>query len=116
MYLHMALKQQLKTKLYYFTPCVFIEGKRNYENIKNFLVKWFEIYLIQSYNKQTYIQASSNILSEFIKSFVNNNIPNESFIAPTEFIIGLLNGYFSGNSYITPKSINTSSTSKSLTR
>lgn len=32
----MALKQQLKTKLYYFTPCVFIEGKRNYENIKNF--------------------------------------------------------------------------------
>lgn len=33
---NMALKQQLKTKLYYFTPCVFVEGRRKYENIKNF--------------------------------------------------------------------------------
>lgn len=32
----MALKQQLKTKLYYFTPCVFVEGKRKYDNIKSF--------------------------------------------------------------------------------
>lgn len=30
------LKQELKTKLYSFNPCVFIEGKRKYENIKHF--------------------------------------------------------------------------------
>jgi hypothetical protein len=30
------LKQELKTKLYSFNPCVFIEGKRKYDNIKHF--------------------------------------------------------------------------------
>jgi hypothetical protein len=30
------LKQELKTKLYSFNPCIFIEGKRKYENIKHF--------------------------------------------------------------------------------
>jgi hypothetical protein len=29
-------KNKLKTHLYSFTPCVFIEGKRRYSNIKNF--------------------------------------------------------------------------------
>jgi len=32
----MGLKAQLKTKLYSFTPCVFVEGSRKYSNIKNF--------------------------------------------------------------------------------
>jgi hypothetical protein len=31
-----SLKHQLKSKLYYFTPCVFVEGNRRYENIVNF--------------------------------------------------------------------------------
>lgn len=31
-----ATKQQLKTKLYSFTPCVFVEGPRKYTNIKHF--------------------------------------------------------------------------------
>lgn len=29
-------KQELKTKLYSFNPCVYIEGKRKYDNIKHF--------------------------------------------------------------------------------
>lgn len=32
----MATKQLLKTKLYSFTPCVFVEGNRKYDNIKHF--------------------------------------------------------------------------------
>lgn len=31
----MAEKNRLKTSLYSFTPCVFVEGSRKYENIKN---------------------------------------------------------------------------------
>ena len=29
-------KTRLKEKLYYFTPCVFVEGRRKYDNIKHF--------------------------------------------------------------------------------
>jgi len=32
----MATKQQLKTKLYSFTPCVYVKGSRKYDNIVNF--------------------------------------------------------------------------------
>jgi len=32
----LALKQQLKSKLYYFTPCVFVKEARKYDNIINF--------------------------------------------------------------------------------
>ena len=31
----MATKQQLKSKLYSFTPCVYVQGARKYENIKH---------------------------------------------------------------------------------
>lgn len=59
------LKQDLKTKLYSFNPCVYIEGKRKYDNIKHFTgllmldfdkmesveyAKEFKEYLFNGYN------------------------------------------------------------------
>ena len=58
-------------------------------------------------------------MSEFITKLVgsgakNKYVPDEAFIAPKEFVIGLLNGYFSGDGYISNNSIEASSASRRL--
>lgn len=99
------------------------------ENIKSFVRRWFER---QSINydeedrtnniggKTNSIRGFSGVLSEFLDKLVgqgaeNKYIPSEAFIAPEEFIIGLLNGYFSGDGCITKNSIESTSASERLT-
>ena len=58
-------------------------------------------------------------MSEFITRLLgsgakNKYVPDEAFIAPKEFVIELLNGYFSGDGYISKNSIEASSASKRL--
>ena len=100
----------------------------NNESIRNFVKSWFAKYNI-NYNEQTKINklngtsttisGNSCIMSEFITKLVgsgakNKYVPDEAFIAPKEFVIGLLNGYFSGDGYISNNSIEASSASKRL--
>ena len=55
--------------------------------------------------KSTTITGNSSLMARFLDSFVgincyNKHIPDEAFTAPEEFIIGLLDGYFSGDGSI----------------
>jgi len=64
--------------------------------------------------------GNSSLLARFLMSFVGTNcynkkVPNEAFTAPEEFIIGLLDGYFSGDGTISVDgSIKASSASENL--
>ena len=100
----------------------------NNESIRNFVKSWFDSYNINyseitKVNKlkgtTTTVTGNSCIMSEFITRLLgsgakNKYVPDEAFIAPKEFVIGLLNGYFSGDGYISKNSIEASSASKRL--
>jgi DNA-directed RNA polymerase beta' subunit/intein/homing endonuclease len=69
--------------------------------------------------KSTSIRGHSTILMRFIRQLVGIGseykfIPAEFYQAPDEFIIGLMDGYFSGDGSITQSSINASSASEKL--
>ena len=100
----------------------------NNENIRNFVKSWFDDYSIhfienQKQNKigglTTTITGCSSVMANFITKLVgkgaeNKHIPTESLIAPDEFIIGLLNGYYSGDGSISKNSIDVGSASSTL--
>lgn len=80
-------------------------------SVLDFVKEWFDkfnityrIKLIEG--KSTTIIGNSSLLARFLDSFVgtnchNKNIPDICYNAPEEFVIGLLDGYFSGNGCIT---------------
>ena len=96
--------------------------------IREFIKSWFDSYNIKYTEKSkvnnlngitTTIIGNSCIMSTFITKLVgsgakNKYIPDEAYIAPKEFIVGLLNGYFSGDGHITNNSIEASSASRRL--
>ena len=98
------------------------------ENVKTFVKSWFDSHLIKwteedKINKigghSVSIRGYSAILTRFLTNLVgkgaeNKFVPSEAFIAPENFVIGLLNGYFSGDGCITKNSIDASSSSKRL--
>ena len=97
------------------------------ENILSFVQSWFTKYNInykvyEQTNKigtSTTITGNSSIMATFITKLcgvgsANKFVPNEAFISPLEFIKGLLNGYFSGDGYVSNNSIEASSASKRL--
>ncbi len=98
------------------------------ENVKTFVKSWFDSHKIKwteedKINKigghSVSIRGYSAILTRFLTNLVgegaeNKFVPSEAFIAPENFVIGLLNGYFSGDGCITKNSIDASSSSKRL--
>ena len=100
----------------------------NNENIRNFVKHWFEKHSIHYTEKSkinkiggltTTITGNSSILSEFLKKLVghkaeNKYIPTEAYIAKEEFIVGLLNGYYSGDGHVSKNSVDVGSASKRL--
>jgi DNA-directed RNA polymerase beta' subunit len=100
----------------------------NNGNIRNFVKQWFEKHSIHYTEKSkinkiggltTTITGNSSILSEFLKKLVghkaeNKYIPTEAYIAKEEFIVGLLNGYYSGDGHVSKNSIDVGSASKRL--
>ena len=100
----------------------------NNENIKSFVKTWYEKHNIcykerSRINKigglTTTITGNSSVLCTFITKFVgkgaeNKHIPTEAYIAPESFIRGIINGYYSGDGYITKNSINVGSASSRL--
>jgi len=100
----------------------------NNENIKSFVKYWFDKYSIEYTERSrinniggtsTSIIGNSSILSTFLTKLVghgaaNKYVPSEAFIAPECFIIGLLNGYFSGDGTVSKNSVEVGSASKRL--
>ena len=98
------------------------------ENIKSFVKNWFDKYSICWSEKSrinkiggrtTSIVGNSAILSTFLTKFVghraeNKYVPTEAFIAPESFIVGLLNGYFSGDGTVGKNTIEAGSASSRL--
>ena len=100
----------------------------NNDNIRNFVKNWFDCYSIHWVEKSkinkiggltTTIVGNSSILSAFLTKLVghraeNKHVPTEAFIASETFIIGLLNGYYSGDGSISKNSIDVGSASYRL--
>jgi len=97
------------------------------ENIKGFVKSWFDKHSVHwtekskvnGVGRSTTIVGNSSILSTFLTKFVgcgaeNKHVPTEAFIAPESFIIGLLNGYFSGDGTIGKNSVEVGSAPKRL--
>ena len=100
----------------------------NDEDICAFVKHWFNKHSIH-YVERTRINkiggtthtitGNSSILSTFLTKMVGHkaqhkHIPVEAYIANEDFIIGLLNGYYSGDGHISKNSIDVGSASKQL--
>ena len=100
----------------------------NNENIRDFVKSWFDKHNIVYSEKSkinkiggltTTVIGNSSILSKFLLKLVghkaeNKHVPTEAFTASNEFIIGLLNGYYSGDGSISKNSIDVGSASQRL--
>lgn len=100
----------------------------NNENVRSFVKTWFDkhsiIYKERSrINKigglTTTITGTCCVLAKFLTKMVGHgsdkkHIPTEAYIAPDEFIVGLLNGYYSGDGTVSKNSIDVGSASKRL--
>lgn len=103
-------------------------------SVLDFVKKWFEKYeityritekIVDKNNKgliegkSTTIIGNSSLWARFLDKFVgtncyNKHIPDVAFNAPEEFVIGILNGYFSGDGTIFHNTISASSASYRL--
>ena len=102
----------------------------NDTDIQNWVKVWFEKHgyttrLASSTHKvlqkTSYTMVgNSTLLARFLDLFVghgsrNKYVPDAAFVAPDEFVVGLLAGYFSGDGSIGDGGIHSSSTSRRLT-
>ncbi len=97
------------------------------KNIQSFVISWFEKMSIKyKVNSRTTdrgltedVRGYSTILAKLLTKLVGHGartkfVPNEAFSAPEEFIIGLLNGYFSGDGHVRDSGIEAGSVSSEL--
>jgi DNA-directed RNA polymerase beta' subunit len=100
----------------------------NNANIQKFINDWFdswglhhtyESHINQIGGTSSTIRGYSTIVAKFLDKILghgaeNKYVPDFAYAAPNEFIIGLLNGYFSGDGTITENSIQVGSASSKL--
>ena len=97
------------------------------KNIQSFVKSWFDKLNVKhatnikvtELGTTEDVRGYSTILAKLLTELVghgarNKYVPNEAFTAPKKFIKGLLNGYFSGDGYITKGGIGVCSASKRL--
>jgi DNA-directed RNA polymerase beta' subunit/intein/homing endonuclease len=101
----------------------------NDETIRAFVKGWFSKFNIQCVERTrinnangttTTVVGASSIMAEFITKLVGHgaehkHIPNEAYVSNIEFVKGILSGYISGDGYVSPNSINSSSCCERLT-
>lgn len=106
----------------------YIQITNNDETIRAFAKSWFESKGLSTIEKvrtnaiggtSSDVRGYSTLLAKFLDSFVghgarNKRVPAELFAAPEEFIVGVLNGYFSGDGTVTENSIEVGSASYDL--
>ena len=108
----------------------YIQITKNNKIVREFVEKYFDTYNIKhtedirnktsgTIGTSSCIRGYSRLFCKFLDNFVghgahNKFIPNEAFNAPEEFIIGLVDGYISGDGYIGDNCIEASSSSFKL--
>jgi len=106
----------------------YIQITNNDETIREFVKEWFDDRSICSSEDvklnhiggvSSCVRGYSTVLAQFLTCFVghgaaNKHVPAEAFVASEEFIVGLLNGYFSGDGTISENSVDASSCSSEL--
>jgi len=91
------------------------------DGVQKFVMNWFGKYSIpNTQSMETGVSGSSKLLATFLNAFVGNGsrnkyVPDAAFVAPDEFVIGLLNGYFSGDGTIGKTNVDSGSSSARLT-
>jgi len=97
-------------------------------SVRTFAKEWFNKYAITNREEtkvnhiggtSTSIIGSSTLLARFLDSFVGKtayakHVPDVAFVAPEEFVVGVLNGYFSGDGSIGKNSVEAGSASARL--
>jgi intein/homing endonuclease len=106
----------------------YVQITNNDTTIRNFVKGWFEKQNIK-YTENTKtnniggttsdVRGFSTVLGSFLTSLVGHganskHVPVETFAAPDEFLIGLLNGYFSGDGTVSHNSVEVGSASEQL--
>lgn len=106
----------------------YVQITNNDEKIREFVVEWFDDRGISSHEDvklnhiggvSSSVRGFSTVLAQFLTRFVghgasNKHVPAEAFTAPEPFIVGLLNGYFSGDGSVSDRSIDASSASAEM--
>ena len=106
----------------------YVQITNNNATIREFVVEWFDDRGISSHEDvklnhiggvSSSVRGFSTVIAQFLTRFVghgasNKRVPAEAFTAPEEFIVGLLNGYFSGDGSVSENSIDASSASEEL--
>jgi DNA-directed RNA polymerase beta' subunit len=100
----------------------------NNVEVKTFVKQWFDKFSIphtevaneNNVGASTTVRGSSIILARFLNEFVGQksyfkHVPDVAFVAHEEFVVGILNGYFSGDGCIGKTSVESSSASARLT-
>lgn len=98
------------------------------KDIRKFVINWFSKFSV-NYKESSKVnniggisvgvRGYSRLLGQFLTKIVghgsrNKFVPDKAFTAPKKFIIGLLDGYFSGDGTVTKNSIQVTSASKRL--
>jgi DNA-directed RNA polymerase beta' subunit len=106
----------------------YVQITNNNETILEFAKSWFAaqgvshsetIKLNEAGGVSSCVRGFSTLLATFLTSFVGHGaehkfVPAEAFAAPDEFVIALLNGYFSGDGTVSKNSVEASSASAAL--
>jgi DNA-directed RNA polymerase beta' subunit len=105
-----------------------VQITNNNKNIQSFVQNWFRKHNIESITSSrmnhigglsSNVRGFSTILARVFESLMgkgasNKKVPDEAFCASNEFIIGLINGYISGDGTVSKNSIEVGSTSENL--
>lgn len=110
----------------------------NDRKIKDFVIAWFNKHKMAHYEETremvlagqnnsgesstgttSSVFGYSTLMARFLDKFVGHGaeqkfVPTVAFVAPEEFVIGLLNGYFAGDGSVGPSGISASSISPRL--
>jgi len=106
----------------------YVQITNNNPTIRDFVKTWFDTHSIKyTENSKTNhiggtssdVRGFSTVLGTFLTALVghgagNKYVPVEAVAAPEEFIVGLLNGYFSGDGTVSDNSVEASSASARL--
>lgn len=108
-------------------PSGYVQITKNNKEVRKFAEKWFESFGMnfsediktKDIGTSSCLRGYSRLMGKFITELVghgshNKHIPIQSINAPEEFIIGLIDGYISGDGTIGDNCIEASSSSKDL--
>jgi DNA-directed RNA polymerase subunit A" len=106
----------------------YVQITNNDQNIRTFIKEWFDTHGIKHSEEiktnhiggtSSCVRGYSTVLAKLLTQLMghgakNKHVPSEAFSAPEEFVIGVLNGYFSGDGTISTNSVEAGSASSRL--